>query len=56
MVAAARQLFGFHNTFGVTAHSFPSENPIITSFMYMVLIMAVFIPLSVRRYKHANSR
>ena len=56
MVAAARQLFGFHNTFGVTAHSLPSEHPIQTSLVYMVVIMAIFIPLSVRRYKSANSR
>ena len=56
MVAAARQLFGFHNTFGVTAHSFPSEHPIVTSLFYMIVIMAIFVPLSVRRYKNANSR
>ena len=56
MVAAARQLFGFHNTFGVTAHSFPSEHPIATSLFYMIVIMAIFVPLSVRRYKNANSR
>ena len=56
MVAAARQLFGFHNTFGVTAHSFPSQHPIVASMAYMVLIMVIFIPLSVRRYKRANSR
>jgi len=40
----------------VTAHSFPSEHPIVASLFYMVLIMAIFIPLSVRRYKNANSR
>ena len=56
MVAAARQLFGFHNIFGVTAHSFPSEHPIVASLIYMVLIMALFIPLSVLRYKSANKR
>jgi ABC-2 type transport system permease protein len=56
MVAAARQLFGFHNVFGVTAHSFPSEHPIVASLIYMVLIMAIFIPLSVNRYKNANRR
>ena len=56
MVAATRQLFGFHNTFGVTAHSYPSEHPIVTSLFYMVVLMAIFMPLSVRRYKSANSR
>jgi len=55
MVAAARQLFGFHNIFGVTAHSFPSEHPIVTSIIYMILIMVIFIPLSVRRYQNTNN-
>ena len=50
MVAAARDLFGFKNTFGATAGSFPSQHPLPTSLMYMVLIMAIFVPLSVRRY------
>ena len=50
MVAAARDLFGFHNTFGATAGSFPSQHPLPMSFIYMGLIMLIFIPLSVRRY------
>ena len=54
MVAAVRQLFGFHNMFGVTKNSFPSTHPIQTSLLYMVLIMAIFVPLSVRRYKNTN--
>ena len=52
MVAATRQLFGFHNKFGVTANSYPSQHPVTTSLLYMVVIMAVFMPLSVRRYKN----
>ena len=54
MVAGVRQLFGFHNMFGVTKNSFPSTHPIQTSLVYMVLIMAIFVPLSVRRYKNTN--
>ncbi len=54
MVAAARQLFGFHNRFGVTAHSYPSEHPIVTSLFYMVLLMAIFMPLSVAKYKNSS--
>lgn len=54
MVAAVRQLFGFHNIFGVTKSSFPSTHPLQTSLIYMVLIMGIFIPLSVRRYKNTN--
>jgi ABC-2 type transport system permease protein len=54
MVAAVRQLFGFHNIFGVTKNSFPSTHPIQTSLLYMVLIMAIFVPISVRRYKNSS--
>lgn len=55
MVAACRELFGLENQFGATAGSFPSENPLITSIFYMLLIMAIFIPLSVRKYKRASN-
>jgi len=53
MVAACRELFGLENQFGATAGSFPSENPLLTSFIYMLVIMAIFIPLSVNKYKRA---
>ena len=53
MVAACRELFGLENEFGATAGSFPSENPLITSFIYMIIIMVTFIPISVRKYKRA---
>jgi ABC-2 type transport system permease protein len=53
MVAACRELFGLENQFGATAGSFPSENPLLTSFIYMLIIMAIFIPISVRKYKRA---
>jgi ABC transporter DrrB family efflux protein len=55
MVAACRELFGLENQFGATAGSFPSENPLITSILYMFLIMAMFIPLSVRKYKNVSN-
>jgi ABC-type polysaccharide/polyol phosphate export permease len=53
MVAACRELFGLENQFGATAGSFPSENPLITSILYMVIIMVIFVPLSLRRYKRS---
>jgi ABC-2 type transport system permease protein len=53
MVAGCRSLFGLENQFGATAGSFPSEYPLITSLVYMVLLMAIFIPLSVRKYARA---
>jgi ABC-2 type transport system permease protein len=52
MVAACRQLFGLENQFGATAGSFPSEHPLTTSLFYMAVIMVIFIPLSVRKYRH----
>ena len=54
MVAGCRDLFGLENQFGATAGSFPSENPLLTSFLYMIIIMAIFIPLSVRKYKRSS--
>lgn len=53
MVAACRELFGLENQFGATAGSFPSEHPLVTSLFYMVLIMAIFVPLSLRKYRKA---
>jgi ABC-2 type transport system permease protein len=54
MVAACRQLFGLENQFGATAGSFPSEHPLEMSLIYMVLIMVIFVPLSVRKYKNSS--
>jgi ABC-2 type transport system permease protein len=56
MVAATRELFGVPVQFGVTADSFVSQNPLQMSLVYILLIMLVFIPLSVRRYVNAASR
>lgn len=50
MVAACRQLFGLENKFGATAGSFPSENPLTMSLIYMAIILVIFVPLSVRKY------
>jgi ABC-2 type transport system permease protein len=54
MVAACRELFGVENQFGATAGSFPSEHPLVTSIFYMFLIMAIFVPLSVRKYANKS--
>ena len=55
MVAACRQLFGLENQFGATAGSYPSENPLTMSLIYMALIMIVFVPMSVKKYKNASN-
>lgn len=56
MVAGCRELFGLENLFGVTANSLPSQHPLQMSLLYMFLIMAIFIPLSVRKYVRASSK
>jgi ABC transporter DrrB family efflux protein len=56
MVAGCRELFGTTNNFGATAGSWPSQNPLAMSLIYMVLIVAIFLPLSVRKYKNASSK
>lgn len=53
MVAACRQLFGLKNEFGATAGSFPSEHPLTTSLLYIVVIMVIFVPLSLRKYRRS---
>jgi ABC-2 type transport system permease protein len=53
MVAACRELFGLENQFGATAGSFPSEHPLTTSIFYIIVIMVIFIPLSLRKYRNS---
>lgn len=56
MVAGVRDLFGLESIFGVTANSFPSQNPLVMSLIYIGLLMAIFIPLSVRKYKNVTPK
>jgi len=56
MVAGCRELFGTTNHFGATAGSWPSQHPLAMSLIYMVLIVAIFLPLNVRKYKNASSK
>ncbi|CAB4580355.1 unannotated protein [freshwater metagenome] len=56
MVAACRELFGLNNQFGVTAGSFPSENPVLMSLIYIAVIMLVLIPASTAKYKRTSAR
>lgn len=51
LVAACRQLFGTENQFGATAGSFPSQYPLTTSIIYIVLIAVIFVPLGIRKYR-----
>jgi ABC-2 type transport system permease protein len=55
VTAAARELFG--NSAGqVPSDAWPMQHPIPAALIYSVLILAVVIPLSVRRYRRAASR
>ena len=48
--------YGLKNQFGVTANSFPSSHPVTMSLIYMVIIMVIFVPLSVRKYSTTANR
>lgn len=53
VVAAARDLFG--NEVPITSPAWPMQNPLLASVLWMLLILAIFIPLSVRQYRRAAS-
>jgi ABC-2 type transport system permease protein len=54
VVAAGRELFGNPNPF--IGDSFPERHSILMSIIWIVLILAVFAPLAIRRYRRATSR
>ena len=54
MVAAARDLFGNESVF--VYESWPMENPVLAALIWCVLIIAVFAPLAIRKYKAAASK
>ena len=53
---AARQLFGNTNPAAPVPHYWPLEHPILYTLAWVVILLAVFIPLSVRQYKRTASR
>jgi ABC-2 type transport system permease protein len=56
LTGAARELFG-NTPPGVEASgAWPVENPVLASVLWMVVILAIFVPLSIRQYKKAASR
>ncbi|GAA4883628.1 ABC transporter permease [Serinicoccus chungangensis] len=55
LVQAARELFG--NTGAApTPDTFPMQNPILTTVAGSLLMLAVFVPLAVNRFRQASSR
>lgn len=53
LALAARESFG--NPTPLTGSSFPEQHPVGLSIAYGLIILAIFIPLAVRRYKTRNS-
>jgi ABC transporter DrrB family efflux protein len=54
VVAAARELFGNPNPF--STDSLPGEHPILMSLIWSAVILAIFVPLAIRKYRSATSR
>ncbi|MGN6088258.1 MAG: ABC transporter permease, partial [Actinomycetales bacterium] len=61
IVAAARQLFGNVPPPGTpglppASTAWPQVHPVITSVLWIAVILAIFVPLAIRRYRAAASR
>ena len=54
-VAACRLLFGNPGA-GYTGGAWPLQHPVAASLGYSLLILAIFVPLAVRRYRTATAR
>ncbi|MGL4744850.1 MAG: ABC transporter permease [Dermatophilaceae bacterium] len=53
---AARELFGNTNPAFPPPDVWPLQNPVLYTVIWVVVILAVFIPLSVRQYQRTTSR
>jgi ABC-2 type transport system permease protein len=53
---AARELFGNVNPAAPPPDAWPLQHPVIASLGWIVVILAIFVPLSIQRYKKAVSR
>jgi ABC-2 type transport system permease protein len=53
---AARDLFGNTNPAAPGPEAWPLQHPVVTSFVWIAVILAIFVPLSIHRYKRAVSR
>ncbi|EFQ84318.1 putative ABC transporter [Aeromicrobium marinum DSM 15272] len=54
LTQAARELFG--NTGASTSDAWSMQNPVLYTLLWVVIILVVFVPLSIRQYKVASSR
>ncbi|GAA4710126.1 ABC transporter permease [Phytohabitans rumicis] len=53
---AARELFGNTSPAMPPPDAWPLRHPVVTSFAWVVVLLAIFVPLAVQRYKKAVSR
>jgi ABC-2 type transport system permease protein len=51
-----RELFGNGAGVRVVSDAFPIAHPVVYSLLWVLLILAVFVPLSVRQYSRASTR
>ena len=52
LTASLRQLWGNPNPFATD--SFPSQNPILVTLIWVVVVIAIFAPLGIRRYRNLS--
>lgn len=55
LVQSARDLFG-NTQAGVVRDTFPIEHPVLTVFIGVALLLAVFVPLCIRQFARTSSR
>jgi ABC transporter DrrB family efflux protein len=56
LTQAVRELFGNIPPQAPTPDAWPLQNPILYTLIWVVIIMAIFVPLSIRQYKRAARR
>lgn len=53
---SARELFGNTNPMAAASEAWPMQNPILYTLIWIVVILAIFVPLSIRLYKRAATK
>ena len=56
LTQAVRELFGNIPPMAPEPTAWPLQNPIVYTLIWVVIIMAIFVPLSIRQYKRAARR
>lgn len=52
LTASTRELFGNPNPY--VGDGFPSQHPILVTVVWMIVLLAIFAPLGIRKYRNAN--